>query len=342
MAELPALSPHGGIPRRAASAYNSLAMTPQAPSASARKVASFFAGIGGFDLAFQQAGYTVSFQCEIDPFCISILAKHWPAVPRIHDIAEIPNGSAVPRSGVWCGGFPCQDVSLARARKRDGLNGSRSGLFFTFAELLADARPTTVLIENVPGLLSSNRGADFQIVIQTLAKIGYSVGWRVLNSRYFGVPQSRSRVYIVGHLGGPAGVAEILFDPKRRDGKPPKSQGPRKAPVSPFKESLRDPRTGAVVQRLSYCLAATSGRHTGTDWSRSYVCYPRKVRRFTPREYERIQGFPTDWTLPPNADSHDAFEFDTPRYTAVGNAVSVPAVRWIAERIAQFHSTTRV
>jgi len=297
------------------------------------EVASFFAGIGGLDLGFERAGFSIAYQCEIDPFCLSILARHWPSVPRGRDILEITHGSDVPRSQVWCGGFPCQDVSLARARKRDGLNGKRSGLFFKFAELLADAAPPIVLIENVPGLLSSNGGADFQVVIQTLAQIGYSVGWRMFNSRYFGVPQSRSRVYIIGHLGGPARAAEVLFEPERGNGKSPKSQGSRKAPVSPFKESLRDPRTGAVVQRLSYCLAATSGRHTGTDWSRSYVCYSDKVRRFTPREYERLQGFPADWTLPLDNPSPDTFEFDSPRYAAIGNAVSVPVVTWLANRM---------
>lgn len=297
------------------------------------RIASFFAGIGGFDLGFERAGHESVFQCEINKYCQKILELHWPDVPRLSDILEIENGSTIPTAEIWCGGFPCQDVSLARARRRDGLNGARSGLFYKFAELLGHARPPIVLIENVPGLLSSNGGNDFQVVIQTLAEIGYAVGWRVLNSQYFGVPQSRSRVYIVGHLGGPARVAEVLFEPERSPRKSKKSGSTGKKSVSPFKESLRDNDTGAIVQRISYCLAATSGRHTGTDWSRSYVCYEDSVRRFTPQEYERLQGFPIYWTLLPDVLEDEQFDYDTPRYHALGNAVSVPVIEWIASRI---------
>lgn len=297
------------------------------------RVASFFTGIGGFDLAFERTGHEIVFQCEIDEFCLSILDNNWPNVNRIRDILELNNGATIPEAEIWCAGFPCQDVSLARARKRDGLNGARSGLFFQFAALLADARPPIVIVENVPGLLSSNSGADFQVVIQALAKIGYSVGWRVLDSRYFGVPQSRSRVYIVGHLGGPSGIAEVLFESERGEGEPAPGKGSRKNSVSPFKESLRDHGTGAIVQRISYCIAATSGRHTGTDWSRSYVCYADKVRRFTPKEYEGLQGFPTHWTLPPGVPDERIPDYDDARYRALGNAVSVPVIEWIAHRI---------
>ncbi|RJP53691.1 MAG: DNA cytosine methyltransferase [Anaerolineaceae bacterium] len=298
------------------------------------KIASFFSGIGGFDLGFEKAGHEIVFQCEIDSFCKMILNYHWPKVPFADDILEVQDGKTVPNADVWCGGFPCQDVSLARARQRHGLNGSRSGLFYDFAELLDHARPPIVIIENVPGLLSSNGGKDFEIVIRSLAKSGYAVGWRVFNSQYFGVPQSRSRVYIVGHLGGPRFTSEILFEPERSNRKPKASSVAGKKSISPFKESLRDPRTGAIVQRLSYCLAATSGRHTGTDWSRSYVCYPNAVRRFTPVEYERLQGFPDNWTYPPQL-RNDTIDYDTQRYTALGNAVSVPVAKWIGQQIAR-------
>ncbi|MEM7536593.1 MAG: DNA cytosine methyltransferase [Chloroflexota bacterium] len=297
------------------------------------QVASFFAGIGGFDLGFEQAGHQVVFQCEINEFCQSILRKHWPTIPLDKNITEIEHGTIIPESDIWCGGFPCQDVSLARARPRDGLNGARSGLFFKFAELVGQAHPRIVILENVPGLLSSNGGADFQTVVQTLAEIGYAVGWRVLNSQHFGVPQSRSRVYIIGHIGGVECTSQILFESECSGGEFTARKKTRKKSISPFKESLRDARTGAIVQRVSYCLAATSGRHTGTDWSRSYVVYPDAVRRFTPLEYERLQGFPDGWTIPPDVPDETLLDYDTPRYTALGNAVSVPVARWISERI---------
>ncbi len=302
------------------------------------KIASFFTGIGGFDLGLEKTGHEIVFQCENDSFCKTILKHHWPDVKFVDNILEIQDGKTVSNADVWCGGFPCQDVSLARARQRHGLNGAKSGLFYEFAELLDHARPPIVIIENVPGLLSSNKGNDFEVVIRSLAKSGYAVGWRMLNSQYFGVPQSRSRVYIVGHLGGPKYTSEILFEPERSNRQSTTSESSGKKSISPFKESLRDPRTGATVQRLSYCLAATSGRHTGTDWSRSYVCYPDAVRRFTPIEYERLQGFPDNWTFPPNLRK-SKIDLDSQRYQALGNAVSVPVAKWIGRRLLKIEKT---
>src|SRR5205807_2770915 len=118
-------------------------------------------------------------------------------------------------SDVWVGGFPCQDLSLAFMGKRKGLRGARSRLFHEFARLVREACPRVIVIENVPGLLSSHKGEDFEIVLGTLAELGYSLGWRVLNSRYFGVPQSRQRVYIVGCYRDWTGPARILFDAER-------------------------------------------------------------------------------------------------------------------------------
>jgi DNA (cytosine-5)-methyltransferase 1 len=300
-------------------------------------VASFFSGIGGLDLGFHRAGFDLSVQCEIDPFCVSILEKHWPEVPRFLNIKEMKDAD-VPFSNVWTGGFPCQDVSLARMGPRAGLKGKKSGLFYDFARLAAGGRPRIILIENVPGLLSSHGGRDFGIVIRTLAELGYSVGWRVFNSRYFGVPQSRQRVYLVGCYRDGKGPAEILFEPERRTRHIEKSKSNGKTAVSPFKESLGNPSRGPVVQGLAYCLYACSARHTGTDWSRNYVIYPQgRVRRLRPVECERLQGFPVDWTMPERAPA-DVDRLDTLRYSAVGNAVTVPVAEWLAIRVKKYLS----
>jgi site-specific DNA-cytosine methylase len=108
-----------------------------------------------------------------------------------------------------CGGFPCQDLSVAG--QRAGLAGDRSGLFFEFARIIDAFRPRWVLVENVPGLLSSNGGRDFGVVLGTLADLGYGVGWRILDSRFFGVPQRRRRVFIVGARadGDPRAAADV-------------------------------------------------------------------------------------------------------------------------------------
>ena len=201
------------------------------------KAASLFSGIGGFDLGFEKAGFEITFQCEINDFCRNILQEHWPNIPCHENIKEL-HATDIPRSDVWAGGFPCQDVSLARMGHRPGLKGKRSGLFYDFARLIGEARPGVVLLENVAGLLSSHGGNDFAIVIQTLAQLGYTVGWRVLNSKYFGVPQSRQRVYIVGCYRDIHGPGEILFEPECRPRDVEESEPDEETALSPFKQSI--------------------------------------------------------------------------------------------------------
>jgi len=306
-------------------------LTPQHQLA-APTVASFFSGIGGFDLAFERAGFQITMHCEINPFCNDILTKHWPNVKKLKNIREVKYAD-VPSSDVWVGGFPCQDVSVARMGPRAGLKGKRSGLFHEYARLIGECLPRVVVLENVPGLLSSHGGRDFQLIVHTLAQLGYGVGWRVLNSKHFGVAQSRQRVYIVGCYRDRRGPAEILFEPERGGWNDETGRQNGKKPISAFKEVFGDPVKGPIVQGLAYCLYACSARHTGTDWSRTYVTYPDgRVRRLMPSECEGIQGFPTGWTIPTNLPS-DVEKLDTLRYTALGNAVTVPAVEWLAHRI---------
>lgn len=287
-------------------------------------VNSFFAGIGGFDIAFERQGFETSYQCEINPFCNEVLASHWPEVPRATDICEVC-AEDIPTAEVWCGGFPCQDISVARgAAKRLGLEGSRSGLFFQYANLIEEKSPEVVIIENVEGLFNSNGGRDFGVILQRMTSMGYAVAWRLLNSRYFGVPQSRPRVYMCCWKNSPQKAQRVMFDSVGAH-KPPNE---RKDFLTEASKADEYPK----VPKVAYCLAATSGRHTGTDWSRTYVVCSDGVRRLTPKEYERLQGFPDQWTLPAQyvIDSEDT---DTLRYTAVGNAVSVPVVEWIAQRV---------
>ncbi|MEX0990599.1 MAG: DNA (cytosine-5-)-methyltransferase [Actinomycetota bacterium] len=303
-------------------------------------VASFFAGIGGFDLGFERAGLETVWQCEIKPFCLEILEQHWPNVPRAHDIKEV-DPEDIPDVTVWAGGFPCQDVSLARMGPRSGLRGRQSGLFFDFARLVDARRPPTVVIENVPGLLSSHGGRDFGIVVQSLADLGYGVAWRVLNSRYFGVPQSRQRVFIVGCDRDPGRAGRILFESERGDGDPP-TRGPNgEKPLSAFKRVLGDPVKGPLVKGIAHCLYAESARHTGTDWSRNYVSYPEgRVRRLVPVECERLQGFPDNWTFPHHRID-DVDRLDSLRYHAVGNAVTVNVAEWLGRRIVETEALRR-
>jgi|GEM_PF-983682 len=300
-------------------------------------VASFFSGIGGFDLGFESAGFSISMQCEVEPFCQSILRKHWPNTPLFNDITQLQSHE-IPTSDVWVGGFPCQDLSLARMGKRDGLRGSKSGLFYEFVRLLRDGQPRVILLENVAGLLSSHNGKDFGVLLGTLAELGYSVGWRTFNSKHFAVPQSRQRVYIVGCRGDNTGPAEILFESECGTRNSTSSQTHASQITPSFQEIIGDPcGEGPVIQAIAYCLYATSARHTGTDWSRNYVCYPKlgEVRRLIPSECEGVMAFPKEWTLP-STTNMSADDLDSARYHALGNAVTPPVAMWIAQRIRHF------
>lgn len=261
--------------------------------------------------------------CEINPFCNKVLHSHWPSMHYETDINTI-DANKLPLAEVWCGGFPCQDISLARGKsKRLGLYGSRSGLFYRYADLIRQRRPEVVVLENVGGLFTSNGGRDFGLILQTLTRMGYGVAWRLLNSRYFGVPQSRTRVYICCWRNAPQKALSVMFDAEGAQ----KPDSERCDFLALDGAADRFPK----VPKVSYCLAASSGRHTGTDWSRTYVVCGNGVRRLSPLESERLQGFPDNWSLPEGTAETE--NVDTLRYTAIGNAVSVPVVEWVAGKI---------
>ena len=165
---------------------------------------SLFAGVGGFDLALERAGVPVVAAVEIDKQARGVLAHRFPNTKLFGDIQEVTGNDLlgagfIPKSGIITGGFPCQDLSVAG--RRAGLAGERSGLFWEIARLLDDLQPRWFVLENVPGLLSSNGGRDMGIVLGTLAELGYGVAYRVLDAQNFGVPQRRRRVFIVGRFG---------------------------------------------------------------------------------------------------------------------------------------------
>lgn len=153
-------------------------------------VGSLFSGIGGLDLGLERAGMQIKWQVELDPYCNRVLAKHWPDVPRFGDVREV-GAHNLPPVDLLCGGFPCQDVSLAG--KRAGLDGERSGLWSEFSRLIRVLRPRYALIENVPGLFT----AGFGTVLGDLAALGFDAEWLCLRASDFGAPHKRERVFIV-------------------------------------------------------------------------------------------------------------------------------------------------
>jgi DNA (cytosine-5)-methyltransferase 1 len=154
------------------------------------RVIDLFSGIGGFSLALERVGMVTTRFCEIDPFCQAILKKHWPEVPIYGDVRSLPK---LERIDLICGGFPCQDISIAGAGA--GLAGERSGLWREFARIIGDIRPRYVIVENVAALL----GRGLSTVLGDLAALGYDAEWDVIPASAVGLPHRRERVWIVAY-----------------------------------------------------------------------------------------------------------------------------------------------
>ena len=190
---------------------------------------SLFAGVGGFDLAMQRNGIDVVAAVEIDEKARAVLARRFPDTQLFPDVTKVSahdlrDAGFVPDRGVITGGFPCQDLSVAGRRK--GLAGERSGLFWHIIRLVDELHPRWIVLENVPGLLSSEGGRDMGIVLGALGDSGYGVAYRVLDAQHFGVPQRRRRVFIVaGRRAGAAdsaGPVQVLLEPEGSAGNPAK------------------------------------------------------------------------------------------------------------------------
>jgi DNA (cytosine-5)-methyltransferase 1 len=368
------------------------------------KAISLFSGVGGFDLGFERAGIETVLQVENDNHCLAILERHWPDVERITDVRDVgdrglpreaerrPRGGAGSAGGddvhapsqrsracdLIYGGFPCQDVSVAG--KRAGLDGDRSGLWFEFHRIVRELRPRWVCIENVPGLLSSNGGADFAVILSGLDELGFDAAWAVLDAQHFGVAQRRRRVFIVG---GPRGrsAEQVLSLCESCGGNPETGETPREGTTGALSAgTLRaggvnagNNPAGGYLADIAYAVAPARGTGDGhgNSWNSTYVANPlgahhrrddldhdtyvpvmgaldtklgdkmwlenqliekygtmdaagAGVRRLTPTECERLQGFPDGWT-DGQADSH--------RYRQMSNAVAVPVAEWIGHRL---------
>ncbi|HEV4611429.1 TPA: DNA cytosine methyltransferase [Streptococcus pneumoniae] len=171
------------------------------------KFLDLFAGIGGFRIGMESAGYECIGFCEIDKFArASYKAIHdTKGEIELHDITTVSDDTirGIGHVDVICGGFPCQAFSIAGARR--GFEDTRGTLFFEIARFASILKPRYLFLENVKGLLNHDRGNTFEVILSALDELGYDVEWQVLNSKNFGVPQNRERVFIIGHLRGGSG-----------------------------------------------------------------------------------------------------------------------------------------
>lgn len=164
---------------------------------------SLFAGIGGFDLGLERAGMTCKWQVEINEFASRILSRHWPSVRRWRDVRDWPQHDTE-RVDVICGGFPCQDISIAGKGK--GLDGERSGLWSEFKRIIRELRPRFVIVENVSAiLLPRSERAPFGRVLGDLAELGCDTEWEVLPAKAFGSPHERERIFLIAYPSGSIG-----------------------------------------------------------------------------------------------------------------------------------------
>lgn len=194
---------------------------------------SLFSGVGGFDLGCDAAGWDCAWQVEWDAKARSVLARHWPNVPRYEDVRDVHGHDLVPVDVITYG-FPCQDLSVAG--KRAGLDGDRSGLFFQATRIIREMRegtggtyPRVAVAENVLGLLNADGGAAMGRCLDELAAIGaLAVEWRVLDAQWFGVPQRRRRVFLVAVFDpGAASAGQVFPEPESVPGNPPSGRETR-------------------------------------------------------------------------------------------------------------------
>lgn len=238
---------------------------------------------------------------EIDKYAIAIYKHHYKEHQNYGDATRIIPES-IPDFDLLVGGFPCQAFSIAG--KRLGFNETRGTLFFDIARVLAVKKPRNFVLENVKGLLSHDEGRTFKTIIAALVELGYSVEWQVLNSKDFGVPQNRERVFIVGHLGG-FGGREIF----------------------PFgSNSGEDSSVHEGKTEIAATVVATYSRNQSDA---QYMMEGRRIRRLTPTECERLQAFPDGWTK----EGIDGSVSDSQRYKCLGNSVTTSVVEAIIEKL---------
>ena len=311
------------------------------------KLLDLFSGIGGFHLGLEQSGFEFDWigYSEIDKYASKQYKRRFSNATELGDVTTIQPKDLPSDITILCGGFPCQAFSIAG--KRQGFNDTRGTLFFEIARILRYFKETGkpisyFILENVKGLLNHDNGQTFATIYKVLTEIGYTIECQLLNTKWF-LPQNRERIYIVGYIGEgsrskifPIRESDRVFEQSRKKERQRSSEycstitsnlhkgvhamGETYVKVADFRndEGLRIRKDGN-----SPCLSTR--KHSKTDISTMPpLIIDKNIRRLTPTEAERLQGFPDGWT-----DGQS----DTQRYKQLGNAVSVPVVKVIGEKI---------
>jgi len=324
------------------------------------KYFSAFTGVGGFDLGMPQDWECVG-HSEINKYANMILKYRFKEVKNYGDIEKI-NWKGVPDFDMFVGGTPCQDLSVAG--KRTGLNGSRSRLFFEFIRTLKEKKPRYFIWENVKGTLSSNGGWDFARVLTEFSEAGYSIWWQVLDATWFGIPQHRERVFVVGSLGTESPI-KVLFKPRKdrtfNEKQEQKTQrintiyNDRKQVnriygIDGISPTLHRHTGGGQITKIAVPVLTPkrlekrqNGRRfkengdpafTIINHDRNGIFDGKSIRTITPLESERLMGWPDDWTKYGIDFKGNTVELsDNARYNLIGNGVVPQVVKGIIQLI---------
>jgi DNA (cytosine-5)-methyltransferase 1 len=403
---------------------------------------SVCSGVEAATVAWDDLGWKPQWFSEVDAFPSAVLKHHYPEIPNHGDMTKFKEWNLNDKTvDLLVGGTPCQSFSVAGLRK--GLDDPRGNLMLTYLAMAEQLKPKWLVWENVPGVLSSNGGRDFGTFLGALGKIGYGFSWRVLDAQFFGVPQRRRRVFVIGCLGDWRSAASVLFEPESLSGDPAPSRekGERVAPtvgtgppysrtgnarvesdalvftsssiagykegvgtlraqggdlgggsenlaitiaerslaltlgkdvastltatdykgvqavtyalpgnwigrkpenggnqVEPFVE-LSPCQTATDVHAVAKCLTTRTGSaYNPTDETLPIMKESSAVRRMTPRECERLQGFKDDYTQIPWRGKEPEDCPNGHRYKAMGNSMAVPVMRWIGQQIQKQHN----
>jgi DNA (cytosine-5)-methyltransferase 1 len=279
------------------------------------KVAGLFAGVGGIEIGLEKAGHDATLLCEVDPAAQDVLRRRFPGVRLVPDVRELER---LPKSvDLLTAGFPCQDLSQVGTTR--GIRGRKSGLVRHVFRLVEADRPQWVLLENVPFLLNLQKGRGMAYVVRELQRLGYSWAYRVIDTRAFGIPQRRERLFILASLNDDP--SRVLFT----GDKPKQNEVSGRKIAHGFYWTEGNRGLGWAVDSIP----TLKGGSTLGIPSPPAIWFP-DGQFGTPdiRDAERLQGFPAGWTKAAELHSRPSH-----RWTLVGNAVSVPVARWIGQML---------
>ena len=285
---------------------------------------SVCSGIEAASAAWKPLGFTPAGFAEVEAFPCAVLQTHFPNVKNYGDITQYEQWNEIGAVDIVVGGTPCQSFSVAG--KRGGLSDIRGRLMYSYLGIVEKYKPQWILWENVAGVLSSGVGADFAQFLSGLEKCGYGWAYRVLDAQYFGVPQRRRRVFVVGHIDNRTDLAaKVLFERQRYSSN-----------FSIYKKTEKTEIVGTLCTHIGaehlYNNQIVIERGIGNS-NETLIKKGIKLRRFTPLECERLQGFPDGWTQIAYRGKPAEHCPDSLRYKAIGNSMAVPVMRWIGERI---------